>query len=53
MDDFFNGVRSNVRRIGGKDRKKGPVRSVQNAIMAKFSTQILLFKQLSYGEILF
>ena len=34
MDDFVHEVRPNVRRIGDKDRKKGPVRCVQNVIMA-------------------
>ena len=61
MDDFVHGVRLSELRIGGKDRKKRPC-----TLCSKFyygvhndprlfilSTQILLFKQLSYREILF
>ena len=61
MDDFVHGVRSNVHQIGVKKEQKRPCTlwtkyyyGVHNdPRLLRFSTQISLFKQLSYGEFYF
>ena len=61
MDDFVYEVSSNVRRIGVKIEQKKALYAVfqmlfwrhTTILYLRFSTQISLFIQLSYGEILF
>ena len=61
MDDFVYEVSSNVRRIGVKIEQKKALYDVfemlfwrlTTILYLSFSTKISLFKQLSYGEILF
>ena len=58
MDDFVHGVRSNVRRIGVKKEHCALCTKCYCGVhndprLLRFSTQISLFKQLSYGEFYF